>query len=85
MLDLTRAHHISGVPVVDGEDLVGIVTSRDLRFETQLDAPVSAIMTPKDRLVTVREGASREEVVRCCTSTASRKCWWSTTASSCAA
>jgi len=60
---LTRAHHISGVPVVDGENLVGIVTSRDLRFEHNMDAPVSAIMTPRERLVTVREGASREEVV----------------------
>ena len=63
VLALTRAHHISGVPVVDGENLVGIVTSRDLRFEHNLDAPVSAIMTPKERLVTVREGASREEIV----------------------
>jgi IMP dehydrogenase len=63
VLELTRAHHISGVPVVEGEDLVGIVTSRDLRFETKLDAPVSNIMTPKQRLVTVREGASREEVI----------------------
>ena len=63
VLALTRAHHISGVPVVDGEDLVGIVTSRDLRFEHNMDAPVSAIMTPKERLVTVREGASREEIV----------------------
>ncbi len=60
---LTRAHHISGVPVVDGENLVGIVTSRDLRFEHNMDGPVSAIMTPKERLVTVREGASREEIV----------------------
>ncbi len=63
VLALTRAHHISGVPVVDGENLVGIVTSRDLRFEHNMDAPVSAIMTPKERLVTVREGASREEIV----------------------
>ena len=63
VLALTRAHHISGVPVVDGEDLVGIVTSRDLRFEHNMNAPVSAIMTPKERLVTVREGASREEIV----------------------
>jgi IMP dehydrogenase len=63
VLALTRAHHISGVPVVDGENLVGIVTSRDLRFEYNMDAPVSAIMTPQGRLVTVREGASREEIV----------------------
>ncbi len=62
VLALTRMHHISGVPVVDGHELVGIVTSRDLRFETRLDEPVSAIMTPKDKLVTVREGAPREEV-----------------------
>jgi len=62
VMDLTRARQISGVPVVDGEDLVGIVTSRDLRFETRLDDPVSNIMTPKERLVTVNEGASKEEV-----------------------
>ncbi len=62
VLDLTRANHISGVPVVDGEDLVGIVTSRDLRFETRMDAPVRIAMTPKDRLVTVPEGANREQV-----------------------
>jgi IMP dehydrogenase len=60
---LTRAHNISGVPVVDGEDLVGIVTNRDLRFETSYDNPVSSIMTPKERLITVREGAGRDEVV----------------------
>ncbi|MDG4554151.1 MAG: IMP dehydrogenase [Candidatus Competibacter sp.] len=63
VLALTRAHHISGVPVVDGEDLVGIVTSRDLRFEYNMDAPVSTIMTPRERLVTVREGASRQEII----------------------
>lgn len=64
VLELTRSNNISGVPVVEGEDLVGIVTSRDLRFETRMDAPVSTIMTPKDRLVTVGEGADREEVKR---------------------
>jgi IMP dehydrogenase len=63
VLELTRDHHISGVPVVDGEQLVGIVTSRDLRFETRFDAPVSAIMTPKERLVTVKEGADNEEII----------------------
>ncbi|MGB2972244.1 MAG: IMP dehydrogenase [Candidatus Competibacter sp.] len=63
VLALTRAHHISGVPVVDGEDLVGIVTSRDLRFEDNMAAPVRTIMTPKERLVTVREGASRQEII----------------------
>ncbi|MBD3619066.1 MAG: IMP dehydrogenase [Chromatiales bacterium] len=62
VMEITRAANISGVPVVDGKDLVGIVTSRDLRFETGYDKPVSSIMTPKDRLVTVQEGASKEEV-----------------------
>ena len=63
VIDLTRAMGISGVPVVDGKQTVGIVTHRDLRFETKLDAPVSTVMTPKDRLVTVREGAPEEEVL----------------------
>jgi IMP dehydrogenase len=63
VIELTRSKNISGVPVVKGENLVGIVTHRDLRFETKLDAPVSSVMTPKDRLVTVREGASKEEVM----------------------
>ncbi|MCC7220805.1 MAG: IMP dehydrogenase [Candidatus Contendobacter sp.] len=62
VVELTRAHHISGVPVVDGAELVGIVTNRDLRFESNMDAPVSMVMTPKERLITVREGASREEI-----------------------
>ncbi len=64
VLSLTRKRNISGVPVVDGEDLVGIVTSRDMRFETRFDDPVANIMTRKDRLVTVKEGASKEEVQR---------------------
>ena len=64
VLALTHLHNISGVPVVDGDDLVGIVTHRDLRFETRLDNPVSSIMTPKDRLVTVKEGAKPEEVLK---------------------
>jgi IMP dehydrogenase len=63
VIALTRAKNISGVPVVEGENLVGIVTHRDLRFETQRDAPVAAVMTPKDRLVTVREGADKDEVL----------------------
>src|SRR5690606_32770011 len=63
VIELTRAKSISGVPVVEGEDLVGIVTHRDLRFETQLDAPVSTVMTPKEKLVTVREGARKDEVL----------------------
>ena len=61
VLTLTRNHKISGVPVVDGETVVGIVTNRDLRFETKLDQPVSNIMTPRERLVTVREGATIDE------------------------
>jgi IMP dehydrogenase len=60
---LTRAHGISGVPVVDNDHVIGIVTSRDLRFETRFDAPVSEIMTPQDRLVTVGEDAEKEEVI----------------------
>ena len=63
VMELTRRHRISGVPVVDGTELVGIVTGRDLRFETRMAQPVSAIMTPKERLVTVREGADRSEVI----------------------
>lgn len=59
---IMNKHSISGVPVVDHEDLVGIVTRRDLRFETRNDEPVASVMTPKERLVTVREGASRAEV-----------------------
>jgi IMP dehydrogenase len=63
VIDLTRSKNISGVPVVEGEDLVGIVTHRDLRFETQHDEPVSRVMTPKAQLVTVREGADKDEVL----------------------
>ncbi len=63
VLGLTRSKNISGVPVVDGEELVGIVTNRDLRFETHFDAPVHSVMTPKERLVTVEEGATREEIL----------------------
>ncbi|MEM7277041.1 MAG: IMP dehydrogenase [Pseudomonadota bacterium] len=63
VVELTKAKGISGVPVVDKDQTVGIVTHRDLRFETQLDAPVATAMTPKDRLVTVREGAKKDEVL----------------------
>ncbi|MDC7805272.1 IMP dehydrogenase [Luteimonas sp BLCC-B24] len=63
VLRLTRARNISGVPVVDGGKLVGIVTGRDMRFETKLDDPVRNVMTKQDRLVTVREGASDGEVL----------------------
>lgn len=62
LIELTKSNRISGVPVVVGNDLVGIVTSRDLRFETKLDLPVSAIMTPKASLVTVKEGESHERI-----------------------
>ncbi len=63
VIELTRSMGISGVPVVDKDATVGIVTHRDLRFETKLDAPVSTVMTPQERLVTVREGAPEEEVL----------------------
>ena len=61
VIEITRQHRISGLPVVQGKRVVGIVTNRDLRFESRLDAPVSSIMTPRERLVTVREGATLEE------------------------
>jgi IMP dehydrogenase len=61
VIELTRSHHISGLPVVEGKRVVGIVTNRDLRFETELDQPVSSIMTPRARLIFVREGASLED------------------------
>lgn len=63
VMSITRANNISGVPVVEGDQLVGIVTSRDLRFETHFENPVSEIMTKKENLVTVKEGASRGEVL----------------------
>jgi IMP dehydrogenase len=61
VLALTRAHRISGLPVVDGGKVVGIVTNRDLRFETRLDEVVGNIMTPRERLITVKEGATTEQ------------------------
>ncbi|MGB7815653.1 MAG: IMP dehydrogenase [Methylotenera sp.] len=64
VLALTQKHKISGLPVVDGNKIVGIVTNRDLRFETNLDQAISNIMTPRDKLITVREGAPREEAIR---------------------
>lgn len=63
VLDVIRTHHISGLPVVNGKKVVGIVTNRDLRFETNLDQPVKNIMTPKKRLITVNENTSREEAI----------------------
>ena len=63
VIALTHKHKISGLPVVDGNKIVGIVTNRDLRFETNLDQAISNIMTPRNRLITVREGATREEAI----------------------
>ncbi|WP_428608244.1 IMP dehydrogenase [Sedimenticola sp.] len=63
LVKITQANKISGVPVVEGENLVGIITNRDVRFETRMNEPVSAIMTPKERLITVPEGADRDEVM----------------------
>lgn len=63
VLEITKAHNISGVPVVEGEALVGIVTARDLRFETRLDEPVSRVMTSKEDLVTVKDGAKKDEII----------------------
>jgi len=63
LLEITRQHKISGVPVVDkGDKLIGIVTSRDIRFATDLDQTVSHVMTPKERLVTVKEGADKKVI-----------------------
>jgi IMP dehydrogenase len=61
VIDLSRQHGISGFPVVDDGKVVGIITGRDLRFETRLDAPVREIMTPRERLISVKEGATLEE------------------------
>ena len=62
VISLTRHHKISGVPIVQGQELIGIVTHRDLRFETHLDDPVANVMTPKEKLITVKEGADKNEV-----------------------
>ncbi|ADI29519.1 MULTISPECIES: IMP dehydrogenase [Methylotenera] len=64
VLELNHMHKISGIPVVDNGKIVGIVTNRDLRFETNLDQPIKNIMTPRSKLVTVREGAPKDEVIR---------------------
>ncbi|MES9905264.1 MAG: IMP dehydrogenase [Sedimenticola sp.] len=63
LAELTRINGISGVPVIDNGNLVGIVTNRDLRFETRMEEKVATIMTPKERLITVDEGADRDEVI----------------------
>ena len=61
VMELSRQHGVSGFPVLEGKQVVGIVTNRDLRFESRLEAPVREIMTPRERLVSVREGASLDE------------------------
>ena len=63
LIALTEEYRISGMPVVEGKKLVGIITSRDIRFETDRSSRVSELMTPKDKLITVPEGSSREEVL----------------------
>ena len=63
VLNLIHRYKISGLPVVEGSKVVGIVTNRDLRFETNLDQPIKNIMTLKERLVTVKEGTTREEAM----------------------
>ncbi len=63
VLELRQQYNISGMPVTRGKELVGLVTSRDVRFETNLEQPVSAIMTPKDKLVTVPEGSTKDDVL----------------------
>ena len=62
VMQITRKNKISGLPVVEKDKIVGIVTNRDLRFETNLTQPIKNVMTPRDRLVTVKEGASKEEI-----------------------
>ena len=64
VLEITRKNNISGVPVVQNDETVGIVTNRDLRYENKLDALVSSVMTPKKDLITVKEGEAKEEVLR---------------------
>ena len=61
VMALSQQHGISGFPVLEGKTVVGIVTNRDLRFETRMDVPVREIMTPRERLITVREGATLDE------------------------
>jgi IMP dehydrogenase len=64
VINLTKKHKISGLPVIESNKVVGIVTNRDLRFEENLNQPVKNVMTPRERLVTVNEKASKEEVMR---------------------
>jgi IMP dehydrogenase len=64
VLEITKKNNISGVPVVDKGETVGIVTNRDLRYQNQLDALVSSVMTPKEKLITVKADEKKEEVLR---------------------
>lgn len=64
VIQITRKHKISGLPVIDNNKVVGIVTNRDLRFEDNLNQPVKNVMTPRERLVTVAEGANKDEIMR---------------------
>jgi len=64
VMQITRKNKISGLPVVEKDKVVGIVTNRDLRFETNLAQPIKNVMTPRDQLVTVKEGAAKEEIMR---------------------
>ena len=64
VISLTKQHKISGLPVIEDNKVVGIVTNRDLRFEENLEQPVKNVMTPRERLVTVNEKATKEEVMR---------------------
>ena len=64
VMQITRKNKISGLPVIEKDRIVGIVTNRDLRFETNLSQPIKKVMTPRERLVTVKEGASKEEITK---------------------
>ena len=63
VISITRKHKFSGLPVIENMKVVGIVTNRDLRFETNLKQPIMNVMTPRDRLITVNEGASKKEII----------------------
>jgi IMP dehydrogenase len=73
---------VSGFPVCDGGKVVGIVTGRDLRFETRYDQPVREIMTPRERLVTVPDGTTPAEAKALLNKHKLERCWWSTMPSS---
>jgi len=64
VIQLTRKYKISGLPVIKDSKIVGIITNRDLRFEENLKQPIKNIMTPRDRLITVKEGAKKDEIMR---------------------